>query len=135
MGEKSTFLPRRRFSMFRWLTAPVHEVTSAATDLLFPPACSNCPAGMESPPDGVLLCPDCRGALLNQPHARCQRCAMPVPEALVANPDCEDCRRRKPRFHAARTLGMYGGALREAVLKTKHLEHEPLAVALAKALA
>jgi ComF family protein len=122
-----------RDSMFGWKTSALFKVGVAATDLLFPPACANCLAALEASAD-VLLCGPCRQGLL-QPGLRCPRCAMPIPEALAHLPDCEECRRRKPRFHAARTLGTYRDALRQMVLKIKHLEHEPLAVATGRLLA
>lgn len=119
--------------MLGWVTDSVRQTSRAATDLLFPPACANCLAALERH-DGALLCQDCHQGLL-QPGLRCSRCAMPIAEALAQLPDCAECRRRKPRFHAARVLGMYRDGLREMVLKIKHLEHEPLAVAAARLLA
>lgn len=39
------------------------------------------------------------------------------------------------RYDAVRTLGMYQNELRQAVLKIKHAEHEPLAIELGRQLA
>ena len=48
----------------------------------------------------------------------------------AAKADCYDCRGRKQVFDEARVIGVYDGPLRQAVLKIKHYQHEPLAAAL-----
>jgi ComF family protein len=53
----------------------------------------------------------------------------------VAQGTCRDCRGRKLLFEAARTIGPYQDALRQAVLKAKHAATEPLAIALGQRLA
>jgi ComF family protein len=49
--------------------------------------------------------------------------------------NCGHCRSRKLLFAAARTIGPYQDALRQAVLKAKHVACEPLAAALGQRLA
>lgn len=56
-------------------------------------------------------------------------------EPDLATGNCGDCRGRKLHFDAARALGPYQGAIRSAVLKMKHFQHEPLTVALGQRLA
>lgn len=53
----------------------------------------------------------------------------------IARGDCFQCRDRKLLFCAARAIGPYEGALRQAVLKAKHVAYEPLAKALGLVLA
>jgi ComF family protein len=53
----------------------------------------------------------------------------------IARGDCFQCRSRKLLFSAARAIGPYEGALRQAVLKAKHAAYEPLAKALGLVLA
>jgi ComF family protein len=53
----------------------------------------------------------------------------------LARGQCFNCTGRKLRFAAARTIGPYEGALRQAVLQAKHAAHEPLAIALGQRLA
>jgi ComF family protein len=53
----------------------------------------------------------------------------------VALGNCRGCRSRKLLFAAARTVGPYENALRQAVLKAKHASYAPLATALGQRLA
>lgn len=48
---------------------------------------------------------------------------------------CFECRGRKLLYDEVRTLGVYDGPLRQAVLRTKHYQSEPLAAALGMLLA
>jgi len=65
----------------------------------------------------------------------CPRCAVRCSEIDTAIGNCGQCRSRKLNFAAARTIGPYAGALRTAVLKSKHALHEPLVKALGQRLA
>lgn len=65
----------------------------------------------------------------------CVRCASRCSEVDVPRGDCFQCRSRKLLFSAARAIGPYEGALRQAVLKAKHAAYEPLAKALGLILA
>jgi ComF family protein len=49
--------------------------------------------------------------------------------------NCGECRSRKYAFDESRALGIYQGPIRGAVLKIKHYQHEPLAIALGQRLA
>lgn len=60
---------------------------------------------------------------------------MPCPDLPSPDGGCPDCRGRKLAFAAARTLGVYQGALRGAVLRIKHAQQEPLAHCLGEILA
>jgi ComF family protein len=60
---------------------------------------------------------------------------MPCPAADATTGPCPNCRGRKTHYDEARTLGLYDGALRQAVLKIKHAHHEPLAAGLGQQLA
>jgi len=52
---------------------------------------------------------------------------MPYPDLPNPEGTCVTCRERKPAYDAARTLGTYEGALRQAVLRMKHRAYEILA--------
>lgn len=121
--------PERR----NWLSLARH----AAADLLFPPHCAFCAAAFDrdQPQKVSLLCSNCHPRLTTLAVPACRRCAMPCPEADAAIESCPQCRGRRMRYDAVRTLGMYQDELRQAVLKIKHAQHEPLAIELGRQLA
>ena len=80
------------------------------------------------------MCDACRRKLVDAKPA-CPRCGGPLPgtgDTLLA---CPNCARRPARFDAVVRLGRYEQTLRDAVLRTKHREEEPLMVALSRLLA
>jgi ComF family protein len=99
-------------------------------DLVYPPACQLCGEEMVAA-NRIGVCDQCRPVLLDRAPA-CPRCGLPAPS--LASPICLKCQRSAPRFDALIRLGRYAGALREAVLRTKHPRDEPLAIALARLL-
>ena len=109
--------------------------TSAAIDLLFPPRCASCGSDYQEPQDGTLLCPSCLAELVPATRTSCRYCALPCSEGDAAAGDCFECRSRKLRYDEARTLGIYEGPLRRAVLQIKHHYHVPLAKVLGQRLA
>lgn len=60
---------------------------------------------------------------------------MPCPEHDAAAGPCPQCRGLKLAYEAARAIGPYEHALRDAVLKCKHAQYEPLAAGLGWRLA
>jgi ComF family protein len=108
---------------------------AAAQDLLFPPRCVACGEECSSQENEPLFCQACDEALAISARPRCPRCAMICSEADLASGDCFNCRSRKLLYRQARCIGTYEGALRTAVLKSKHAVAEPLAVALGQRLA
>lgn len=111
------------------------KCAAAATDLLFPPACTLCGSECESRLDSPLWCPSCDTHLAISNRPTCPRCALACSEADDAQGNCRDCRGRKLLFASARTIGPYQDELRQAVLKAKHAPGEPLAMALGQRLA
>lgn len=103
-------------------------------DFLFPPQCVNCSSELEQSPSGPLLCQAC-AAEFAPSAVQCPACALPVPKLPSHDGRCAACRLDRPAFHAARALGSYDGAVRQAVLKIKHAVYEPLAMALGMLLA
>lgn len=93
-------------------------------DLLFPPCCLSCSSIDELPDDGVLVCRPCRERALSPAAKFCPRCAM---QTVVDGPDCALCRDQKLHFARAGVLHNYDNALREMVLKMKHLAGEAFA--------
>lgn len=122
---------RRRPQLRRWLQPPL----SATIDLLFPPRCVACASECEPPCGAAMLCPTCNAQLVVSERPACPRCARLCSAVDLSRGDCGDCRSRKLLFTAARTIGTYQGALRQAVLKGKHAGFGPLANALGQRLA
>ena len=119
-----------------WLQSRCAQTAIAAGGLLFPPACALCgdEVLVESNRE-ALLCLACRHRLWPGDGSFCPKCALPYPDLPNPTGDCADCRENKPHFDAARTLGVYGAAIRQAVLRVKHSAFEPLAMQLGKLLA
>lgn len=115
----------------RWLG----RCRSAATDLLFPPICNFCGDDVAESDGGAILCPACVQRMRPQSGTFCQRCAMPCPDLPSPDGACPHCRKVKFAFSAVRTLGLYEGDLRQAVLWMKHHSYESLAMALTRRLA
>ncbi len=76
------------------------------------------------------FCPDCRDALVIDPHPTCQRCSSTLGPNLAPGPDCTRCRGAPFAFDRVIRLGPYDGIRRDAVLKMKHGYHEGLADAV-----
>ena len=94
-----------------------------------------CGKGCESRLDAPLFCPACDAELAVSSRPSCPRCTMTCSDSEVALGRCHGCQGRKLLFIAARTIGPYQGALRTAILKSKHAAAEPLAIALGQRLA
>jgi ComF family protein len=109
--------------------------TNAAIDLLFPPRCASCGSDCHAPQNGTLLCESCLAELVPATRTSCRYCALPCSDVDAARGDCFECRSRKLRYDEARTLGIYEGPLRRAILQIKHPYHVPLAKALGQRLA
>ncbi|MGE3777882.1 MAG: ComF family protein, partial [Pirellulaceae bacterium] len=105
----------------------------AVADLLFPPHCFLCGIELD---DGVrAFCPPCHTALTSQ-EAGCPRCARPLPRYSRADSGgCLVCRRQRLGFDQAVAVGIYGGAVRQLVLRIKQARHESLCLAAGGVLA
>lgn len=111
---------------------------NALADLVWPPACAYCQVSLQDQPAGAVqpqLCTACLRALCQPQYPACPRCAMPVPESAAQRPDCYACQRRRYRFSTVTALGLYRGAMREAVIAAKRAAYEHLAMAMAEQLA
>jgi ComF family protein len=118
----------------RWRRELVRNLTPQV-ELLFPPVCAFCTAdlGDQTHQDTLLLCQNCRGKLMGPPIPCCQRCSAPT-RALGNVESCPHCQSEGWTFQRVIALGSYQDPLREAVLRTKHAPHVPLAHALAQLL-
>ncbi|HEY1379211.1 MAG TPA: phosphoribosyltransferase family protein [Gemmataceae bacterium] len=95
--------------------------------LAYPGVCAACtrPTGI-APGD---FCPDCRAALVADPHPTCPRCASTLGPNLPPASDCTRCRGQSFAFERVIRLGPYEGIRRDTVLRMKHGQHEGLAEA------
>src|SRR5690606_30709171 len=76
-------------------------------------------------------CGKCREELAPEIPSACRRCGAPVGPFLESRPDCRRCRADRFRFDRLIRLGIYDGALRQAILRAKQPGGEPLAAGLA----
>jgi ComF family protein len=82
----------------------------ALLDLVFPPRCAACGAGVDAEP----FCPVCAEAIDPVPPG-CVRCGLPGSDAL-----CGACVAAPPAFDAVRAGGLFGGPLADAVHAFKY---------------
>lgn len=101
-------------------------------DLIYPPACTACGSGIDSPADRLLLCATCRDDFCRRPKRVCRRCAAAISAHDPDDRTCPQCRGTRPRYAEVVALGIYEDALRRAVLRMKSSGHEPLAAAIAQ---
>lgn len=126
--------PSRDFDALTHLRAATRHFCSTAWDFLFPPACLVCGVPMFASHLGLRsrFCSDCHGQLTT--HADrfgCQRCGAPVGPYANTSGGCQECRRETFAFQTVYRLGIYDGAVKEAVIRCKYVGHEPLLMALA----
>ncbi len=93
----------------------------AAMDLLWPPVCPSCGAGL-APGWPERLCAECRAALPLVAGAACRRCAMPLGpfEEDHEGRYCTDCGNRTLVFTRAASAGVYEGALARTIRAYKY---------------
>jgi len=120
--------------MVRHVRGGVAQWTRKGLNLLFPPRCACCSAGLSDGRDDILLCDDCRLLLGPESGPWCGRCgALAAAEGSAGG--CPLCRDTPLQFDAVIPLGVYQDRLQAAVLRTKSPAGESLAVALGRLLA
>ncbi len=116
----------------RWL----ETLAGALTSVLFPSGCRLCDA-LLTRADRLPICDVCLDSLRKIPEEICERCGLPWGEGGDVDGDenvCRECRERVFAFDAARSYGIYGGALARAIVLQKFERIEPLGVWFAKRL-
>ena len=103
---------------------------SASAELIWPRFCLICAdrVSVKTPPGSI--CDACRTTILTDPHPTCPRCSSTVGPFSDLTSGCLRCRNSKLRFVGAVRLGPYDGRLREAILRIKTADGEPLAETL-----
>jgi ComF family protein len=117
----------------RWLGM----LAGAMGCILFPGGCRLCAAELTRA-DRLPICDGCLESFQEIPQADlCDRCGQPWTDGGDVDGDenvCRECRERGFAFEAARSYGIYGGALARAILLLKYERVEPLGVWFAKRL-
>jgi ComF family protein len=105
-------------------------------DLVLPPVCVDCGAGLDMDPVGRLLCGNCLGGLCRDVHLpTCPGCGLPRDPRLPKTARCWECQRRKFRFDQVVALGVYRGPLRQAAIRMKQFHEAALVAAVGDLLA
>lgn len=130
-GQMASVMNPQRFDGFgRWLRTG----GGALGDLLFPPRCFVCEEDLLSQRSG--FCQQCCRDLCSAPGTSCPRCAKPIPMNTHADASgCVLCQSKRLRFQRTMALGIYGGAVRDVVLRMKQSRHESLSLAAGALLA
>ncbi|MCC7429083.1 MAG: ComF family protein [Alphaproteobacteria bacterium] len=106
----------------------------SALDLVLPPRCLACDAGVSEP---GALCPACFGRFGFVTEPFCRHCGLPFTHAGEASPAglCSGCEAHPPAFDRARAVWRYDGASRPVLTGFKHADRTELAPHLARHMA
>jgi ComF family protein len=115
------------------LYAAGKRLARASIDLVYPPRCAYCAGPLEAARNP--FCSECRELLAPPGLAQCRRCAAAVNPNERQAGDCSRCRTERFRFDRVFALARYEGPLREAVLRMKRSNEEPLMMAMGQLLA
>jgi predicted amidophosphoribosyltransferase len=111
------------------LRAIAGRVVYGALDLVLPPRCLGCGAGVEAP---GRLCPACWRMLTFLGPPQCRLCGYPLPHALPAAPLCAA---DPPAYDRARAALRYDDGSRGLILAFKHADRTDTAPAFGRWLA
>jgi len=126
-------LSNSRVVVTRWLGS----LAGALTSVLFPSGCRICEA-LLTRADRLPLCDACLNSFRELPAEICDRCGQPWAAGGDVDGDesvCRECREHGFAFDAARSFGVYDGALARAIVLMKYERIEPLGAWFAKHLA
>ena len=121
-----------RVTVARWLDS----LAGAVASVLFPSGCRICEA-LLTRADRLPVCDACLKSFRELPGEICGRCGQPWAEGADVDGDesvCRECRERGFAFDAARSFGIYDGALARAIVLMKYERIEPLGAWFAKRL-
>ncbi len=98
--------------------------------LLYPPRCALCDADLATSGFRSQLCDRCERAVAPLDWVACNQCGSPLREMEYPLRNCPQCRHLHLEFDAAVALSAYQGRLKEAVLRMKWRNGEPIAEAM-----
>ncbi len=94
-------------------------IVKGLIDLIFPPHCAFC--GTPLAEDEVAeICPGCLRNIRFISPPICPKCGFPLVMGVGEDHLCGQCLRRQWHFGSARALGLYDGAIREAIHNLKY---------------
>jgi ComF family protein len=113
------------------------QAFAPVVDLLFPPRCPLCGAGLSAQTG---LCADCWSELVIPGEPACAACQRPLPDTLAANgmvveAVCAPCLAAPPRHDGIAAGTLYNPASRRLVLALKHGQRIALAPMMARLIA
>ncbi len=112
--------------------APLRRASMHLLDLLLPPRCAGCGAGVG---ETASLCPDCWAAIEFLSPPACPRCGYPFEYEIEEATLCAACRAAPPVFDRARAVLRYDAGSRGMLLAFKHADRTDLAPAFGRWLA
>jgi len=105
------------------------SLTSALTDLVYPPVCLACGDVLPGP-ERISFCEACRTVLLDSSPV-CERCGRSLSVKWSVEGSCPRCFGRSFAFDRARSLGRYEDRMRELILRFKFQYETSLAAGFA----
>jgi len=103
------------------------------SDFFFPPLCPLCRKILSENP-GSGFCPDCLRQITFLNHPYCPACGLPFPSSSGDDHLCSKCLLEERYFTSARAVGVYQGALAQAISRLKYHGATHLAKPLGKLL-
>ena len=110
----------------------VHPLLAPVVDLVFPPRCPLCGAGLAVQTG---LCAECWGGLAVPGEPSCATCQRPLEAGTSAGTLCAPCLAQKPRHDGIAAGTLYNDTSRRLVLALKHGHRIALAPLLARLIA
>ncbi|MDL2352273.1 MAG: ComF family protein [Pseudomonadota bacterium] len=110
----------------------VHPLLAPVVDLVFPPRCPLCGAGLAAQTG---LCAECWGGLAVPGEPSCAACQRPLEAGTSAGTLCAPCLRQRPRHDGIAAGTLYNDTSRRLVLALKHGHRIALAPLLARLIA
>ena len=110
----------------------VHPLLAPVIDLVFPPRCPLCGAGLAAQSG---LCAECWGGLAVPGDPSCATCQRPLEVGASATTQCAPCLAQPPRHDGIAAGTLYNDTSRRLVLALKHGHRIALAPLLARLIA
>jgi len=106
------------------MPASLRKAPARLLDMLLPPRCAGCGAGVA---ETGALCPDCWSAIEFLAPPACQRCAYPFEYEVAGLTLCAACSTHPPVFDRACAVLRYDAGSRNMLLAFKHADRTDLA--------